>query len=123
MSVDRSVEAFSGIMPFCGHATIAVGAVLGSAGNETTYQLETAVGSVPVTVRSSNGHTEVSLTSVDTKHKPAPDTILEEILSALRWRKEELDSTIPPAIAYAGVLKLDVPETGGIIVTGSVVEI
>lgn len=104
----RSVRYFSPEIevPFCGHATIAVGAVLGSTGKETTYQLDTAVGAVPVTVRSSDGHTEVSLTSVDTKHKPASDAVLEEILSTLPWSKEELDSTIPPAIAYAGAWHL-----------------
>lgn len=109
----RTVRYFSPEIevPFCGHATIAVGAVLGSAGKETTYQLSTAVGTVPVTVRSSGGHTEVSLTSVDTKHKPAPDTVLDEILSTLRWQKEELDSTIPPAIAYAGAWHLVIAVT------------
>lgn len=100
----RSVRYFSpeAEVPFCGHATIAAGAVLGSAGDEATYQLTTVVGNVPVTVRSRDGRTEVSLTSVDTKYKPASDELLEEVLSILRWRKEELDPEIPSAIAFAG---------------------
>lgn len=106
--IDRTVRYYSpeAEVSFCGHATIAAGAVLGSVGEETTYQLTTGVGVVPVTVRSRAGHTEVSLTSVETKHKPVPDAILEEVLSALRWRKEELDPAIPPAIAYAGAWHL-----------------
>jgi PhzF family phenazine biosynthesis protein len=104
----RAVRYFSPEreVPFCGHATIAAGAVMGTATAETTYALSTTVGIVPVTVRSSGQRTEVSLTSVETKHKSASDELLEEALSALGWRKDELDSAIPPAIAYAGAWHL-----------------
>jgi len=89
-------------VPFCGHATIAAGVVLGRSGNESNYRLHTAVGTVPITVRSRDGRTDVSLTSVDTQHRLAPDSYLKEVLSALRWEKSDLDKTIPPAIAFAG---------------------
>ena len=38
-------------VPFCGHATIATGVVLGETGGAGTYRLATAVGEVPVAVR------------------------------------------------------------------------
>ena len=103
-----SVRYFSPEMevPFCGHATIAAGVVLGRSGTATSYRLQTAVGAVPISVRSRDGRTEVSLTSVDTQHKPAPDGYLEEVLSALRWKKDDLDGSIPPVIAFAGAWHL-----------------
>lgn len=105
---ERTVRYFSPEIevPFCGHATIALGTVLGSATHTATYQLSTAVGVVPITVQSRNGRTEVSLTTVDTKQKPVSDKVLDDALAALRWRKDELDPAIPPVIAFAGIWHL-----------------
>ncbi|MGA8260209.1 MAG: PhzF family phenazine biosynthesis isomerase [Arenicellales bacterium] len=53
-------------VPFCGHATIAAGVVLGEIEGDGTYRLATAVGDVSVTVQSSQGGVrEASLTSVE----------------------------------------------------------
>lgn len=93
-------------VPFCGHATIALGVVLGNDVGEASYQLTTAAGVVPVTVKSRDGRSEVSLRTVDTKQKPVPDAVLEEALSALRWDEDELDPTIPPSFAFAGIWHL-----------------
>ena len=81
---DRTVRYFSpeAEVSFCGHATIATGVVLGEAGGDGTYRLATAVGEIPVTVRSRDGHREASLTSVEPTHTPAPDTLISETLSA-----------------------------------------
>lgn len=97
----RTVRYFSPEIevPFCGHATIATGAVLGEQG-DGTYVLQTSVGDVPVDVRS--GGTEISLTSVVPKHKALDDALLEQILGALSWSRDELDESIPPAVAWAG---------------------
>lgn len=105
---ERTVRYFSPEIevPFCGHATIALGVVLGSDAGEAIYQLTTAAGVVPVTVKSRDGRSEVSLRTVDTKQKPVPDAVLEEALSALRWDKDELDPTIPPMFAFAGIWHL-----------------
>lgn len=106
--IKRTVRYFSpeAEVSFCGHATIAAGAVLGGNGEDTTYQLSTAVGDVPVTVRSRSGRIEVSLTSVDTKHRMPAASMLEEALAILGWRREELDDSIQPAVAYAGAWHL-----------------
>jgi PhzF family phenazine biosynthesis protein len=105
---DRMVRYFSPEVEvsFCGHATIAAGAVLGSAGGEMTYKLTTSVGIVPVTVRSIDGHTEVSLRSVEPKHRVANDVLINEVLPILEWRRDELDPSIAPAVAYAGAWHL-----------------
>ncbi len=100
----RSVRYYSPLaeVPFCGHATIATGAVLGTADVETTYRLQTKVGEIPVVVSRKNGGIQVSLTSVDTQFRlPAPG-LLSEILEIINWSAGELDETLPPAIAFAG---------------------
>ena len=97
----RSVRYFSPAIevPFCGHATIATGAVLGEQG-DGTYVLQTSVGDVPVEVQSAG--TEISLTSVVPRHKALADALLDEILVTLRWSRDELDEGIPPVVAWAG---------------------
>jgi PhzF family phenazine biosynthesis protein len=91
---------------FCGHATIASGVQLGQDEGDGNYRLETAVGEVPVTVRTRDGLREASLTSVEPRHSPASDMLLTEALSALGWERDELDPSIPPARAYAGAWHL-----------------
>jgi len=70
---------------FCGHATIAAGVMLSAAEGDGTYRLATAVGEVPVTVRTRNGIREASLTSVEPTYTPAPYALVGEALSALGW--------------------------------------
>lgn len=91
---------------FCGHATIATGVVLGETSGDGTYRLETAVGAVPVVVRQHGVHRSASLTSVAPRYEGAPDDLLDTVLAALRWSRDELDPAIPPARAYAGAWHL-----------------
>lgn len=105
----RTIRFFSPVaeVSFCGHATIATGVVLGGASGEGTYQLATAIGDVPVSVRrTSEGAWNASLTSVDTLHEPASPNLLGRALSFLGWNEDELDNTIPPARAWAGAWHL-----------------
>jgi PhzF family phenazine biosynthesis protein len=104
----RTVRYFSPLaeVTFCGHATIAAGVVLGETDGDGTYRLSTAAGEVPVTVRTSEGRRTASLTSVEPKHAPASDQLVEAVLAAMGWRREELDASIPPARAYAGAWHL-----------------
>jgi PhzF family phenazine biosynthesis protein len=89
-------------IPFCGHATIATGVVLGEQGGDGTYRLATSVGEVPVVVRRRDGAREASLTSVVPGHERVSDALVAEVLEALRWSADDLDEAIPPARAYAG---------------------
>ena len=91
---------------FCGHATIASGVILGREEGEGTYNLSTAVGIVPVSVRHRNGHMEASLVSVDTRHEMASGELVTSALAALRWASKDLDPSIPPVKAYAGAWHL-----------------
>ena len=91
---------------FCGHATIAAGVVLGEAGGDGTYLLDTAVGEVPVRVHSRSGLREASLTSVEPEYAHVSDALLDETLDTLSWKRDELDNAILPALAYAGAWHL-----------------
>lgn len=93
-------------VPFCGHATIATGVVLGQINGDGTYKLATLVGEVPVVVRTQNALREASLTSVEPAYAPASDGLVSEILSTLGWNLSDLDYSIPPAKAYAGAWHL-----------------
>jgi PhzF family phenazine biosynthesis protein len=104
----RTVRYFSPQIevPFCGHATVATGVVLGEAEGDGTYVFATPAGEVPVAVRTRDGVREASLTSVEPAYAPAPGALVGEALSALGWVSRDLDESIPPAKAYAGLWHL-----------------
>lgn len=87
---------------FCGHATIASGVVLGREEGEGSYQLESSVGNISVTVKNRDGRLEASLVSVETRHEPVGEELLEEVLTILHWSSDEVDMSILPVKAYAG---------------------
>lgn len=91
---------------FCGHATIATGVVLGELEGDGSYLLQTTVGDVPVEVRTRDGRREALLTSVEPRHEPVPDALLDGALGALRWSRDDLDPLLPPARAFAGAWHL-----------------
>ena len=104
----RTVRYYSPEMevPFCGHATIATGVVLGETAGDGTYTLATAVGEIPVTVLTKAGLREAALTSVEPMFTTAPGALVNEAISALGWEAGDLDLSIPPARAYAGAWHL-----------------
>jgi PhzF family phenazine biosynthesis protein len=91
---------------FCGHATIASGVVLGQNRGAGEYRFSTNVGEVPVTVRQWQGQWEAALTSVTPRHEAAPAGLLRDSLAALRWNESDLDPSIPPVRAFAGIWHL-----------------
>lgn len=93
-------------VPFCGHATIAAGAQLGRLDGPGDYTFDTAAGDVRVAVREEGGLAEATLTSVEPRHRLVPPDLLNGVLGALRWQHDELDASIPPALAYAGAWHL-----------------
>ena len=106
--VERTVRYYSpeAEVSFCGHATIAAGVALAERDGDGLYRLATAVGVVPVEVRTRDGRREASLTSVEPRHEPAGDALVEAALATLGWSRADLDPAIPPARAYAGAWHL-----------------
>jgi PhzF family phenazine biosynthesis protein len=87
---------------FCGHATIAATVAIAGRDGPGLLRFDTLAG--PVTVRTSPGPAGLTatLTSVPTRTRPAQAGELEEALTALRWRGEDLDPRYPAHVAYAG---------------------
>jgi PhzF family phenazine biosynthesis protein len=90
-------------VPFCGHATIASGIALAERTGPARFLLTTNDGLVTVDVESSpDGHLRASLTSVRPRVREAGSDLVAAALAALRWRQDELDPALPPAVGYAG---------------------
>ncbi|MFR9795182.1 PhzF family phenazine biosynthesis protein [Streptomyces sp. MS06] len=91
---------------FCGHATVATAVALGERFGTGRFDLHTPAGRVPVTVREENGALKATLTSVPPRVDEADPDDVAEALAALGWKAGELDSALPPKIAFAGVRHL-----------------
>jgi PhzF family phenazine biosynthesis protein len=101
---DRTIRYYSPEteIPFCGHATIATGVMLGQTNGQGTYQLSATIGTIPVTVSDRDGQYHAALTSVEPMQKPVSEAFLARALAALGWELADLDRQIPPVLAYAG---------------------
>ena len=89
---------------FCGHATIAAGVALAERGWPTSLALTTNDGVVDLDVGlDGDGRYRATLTSVEPWVREASDELVDRLLELLGWRREELDPSLPPAVAYAGV--------------------
>ena len=97
-------------VPFCGHATIATAVALADRDGPGERVLNTAGGPVPVTTRRDDqGRLTATLTSV-TPHVDQVDAAdVDEVLAALRWRRDDLDPALPPAVGYVGGYYLVLP--------------
>ncbi|KJK55754.1 PhzF family phenazine biosynthesis protein [Saccharothrix sp. ST-888] len=94
-------------VPFCGHATVASAVALAERIGPGRLVFETRAGTVPVEVTTgSGGVLAATLTSVEPHVEEIADADVDEALAALDWRREELDPTLPPRIAYAGARHL-----------------
>lgn len=93
-------------VPFCGHATIAAGVLLGETHGPGGYRFDTRAGEVPVDVTTEGGVLRAALTSVAPRERPVAPADLGEVLSLFGWDDEDLDPAIPPAEAYAGAWHL-----------------
>ncbi|WP_328635221.1 PhzF family phenazine biosynthesis protein [Streptomyces sp. NBC_00356] len=91
---------------FCGHATVAAAVALGEHYGTGDFDFHTAAGRVPVAVRREDGVLKATLTSVEPHVHEVAQEDVEEALAALGWQAGELDSALPPRIAYAGVRHL-----------------
>ena len=94
-------------VPFCGHATIASGAVLGDRFGEGIYKLFLNQGEISIQVaRSEKGHFVVSLQSPETWSKPAPKNYTDQILNEFNWSTDDLNPDFPLRFAFAGAKHL-----------------
>ena len=89
-------------VPFCGHATIALGAALAMRGGDGVFRLKLNDAEITVEGRASNGTLSAALQSPPTRSQPAPPALVAQVLALFGYDPTELEATIPPAMMHAG---------------------
>lgn len=92
-----------GEVAFCGHATIALGAVLGAQEGEGTFRLNLRDDSIGVAARQENGNWHAALQSPRTWSEPMADDLLAALLDGFALSEDDLDPQLPPLLAFGGV--------------------
>jgi PhzF family phenazine biosynthesis protein len=93
-------------VPFCGHATIAAGVLLGQQVGMGRFLLHPPPGEVEVAVAERSGRVIASLTSVAPSVRSADPDLLAEVLEACGLTPDQLDPMFPAAVAFAGASHL-----------------
>ena len=93
-------------VPFCGHATIALGAALALAHGDGTFTLQLNDTRITVTGWRNNPALMAALQSPRTRSAPAPRELVEAALDLFSLTSADLDPRLPPAIAEAGARHL-----------------
>lgn len=94
-------------VPFCGHATIALGAALAARQGDGVYALSLNDAAITVEGKAAGGSggallTSAALQSPPTRSAPAPHEVVLRALALFGYGPEDLDPRIPPALAHAG---------------------
>jgi len=96
-------------VPFCGHATIALGAALARQKGSGSFALHSNAGPVRVDGRFEAGEMSATLYSPDTRNEPACEELLEAGPQLFSLSATDLDDQLPPAIIEAGARHLLIP--------------
>lgn len=93
-------------VPFCGHATIALGAALAMQHGDRVFPLHLNDASITVEGKREDQTISAALQSPPTKSRPAGADLVADALVLFGYTTDDLDSRIPPAIAEAGATHL-----------------
>ena len=96
-------------VPFCGHATIALGAALGQAFGAQSYDLHLSEALISVRAYEENGRWGATLRSPRTSYEAVPDDVLTEALELFGLDRDALVEAIPSVLAHGGALHLVLP--------------
>ncbi len=89
-------------VPFCGHATIALGAALARRCGDGVRKLVLNRAEITVEGRREGERVQAALQSPPTRSAPAPQGLVEEALALFGYTRADLDPRIPPALAHGG---------------------
>ena len=89
-------------VPFCGHATIALGAALARCFGDGRYELVLNAATISVEGRVEGARVAASLQSPPTRSSPAPAALVDAALALFGYTRADLDERIPPALAHGG---------------------
>lgn len=93
-------------VPFCGHATIALGAALGERFGENTYKLYLNNSEISVRAEKLDGRVTATLQSPGTFSEDAPKEFVQKILTAFNLNADHLNTAFPVKFASAGAKHL-----------------
>ncbi len=93
-------------VPFCGHATIALGAALALRHGDGVFALTLNDAEITVEGRREGDTIAGALQSPPTRSAPADPELVTRALSLFGYEPDDLDPRIPPAIAEAGAIHL-----------------
>ncbi len=89
-------------VPFCGHATIALGAALAQQQGDGVFALTLNRAEISVEGHRDGSHFVAALQSPPTHSKPAPAYLVSDALTLFGYQRDLLDERIPPAVAHGG---------------------
>jgi PhzF family phenazine biosynthesis protein len=89
-------------VPFCGHATIALGAALALRHGDGSFPLRLNQAEITVEGRRAGTTIAAALQSPPTRSAPADPGLVREALALLGYVPQDLDPRIPPALAHGG---------------------
>lgn len=89
-------------VPFCGHATIALGAALAGREGDGVFALALNAADITVEGRREGGRIHAALQSPPTRSAAAPAALVAEALALFGYTAADLDPRIPPALAHGG---------------------
>jgi PhzF family phenazine biosynthesis protein len=90
-------------VPFCGHATIALGAALAMKHGDGLFRLVLNHATITVEGYCADGTLRAALQSPPTHSKPAPQHLVSETLALFGYTQDDLAPAIPPALANGGI--------------------
>lgn len=93
-------------VPFCGHATIALGVALAQAQGNGRFELTLNAAQISVEGQRDGTLVAAALQSPPTHSQPAPEELVADALALLGYTRADLDERIPPALANGGAKHL-----------------
>jgi len=89
-------------VPFCGHATIALGAALAMTHGNGVYRLHLNSADITVTGECNGEQITAALQSPPTHSEPMSAALLAEVLELFGYTDDDLNTGIPPARVHGG---------------------
>ena len=93
-------------IPFCGHASIALGAALAAREGDGLFRLRLNDATIVVEGRGDAGGMGAALVSPPTHSEPASQELVDRALGLFSYGREALDRHLPPAVIDAGARHL-----------------
>ena len=93
-------------VPFCGHATIALGVALAQVHGDGLFTLVSNAGQITVEGKKRGSLYVAAFQSPPTRSESVSQALLNDALTLFGYHPENLDARIPPAIIYGGAKHL-----------------